>query len=391
MEAIYRKRWVAEELIPFLLAFQAQLNSGHSDELSRNPNVTLDIIRQYSSLQWDFYLLSQNPGITMDMVEASPELPWNYAAVSANPNLTMDMLQRHPELPWDFKAVSFCPRLTMEVLLLHHPIEWDFWRVTRNPAISLAALETHPQLPWHRGALCDNPNVTLAFVRAHSDWGSSWSWPNLSQNPGISVAEMLASPDLPWRWDWASSNPTLRAEQVLGCPEQGWHWGRLSRSSCVTLGLLRAFADRPWDWDYLTRHPNLAYAEILEAMRELPFRPAELLLNPSLTLANLQRSRTSLCSLWMNPNISMGMINWLTVAVERGRLNVPLQLAWRRVARYAFSADREAYVARQLRRLALLSLMDEDYAREEGELDRCCPVDLVFQSEAIVSRMAQYV
>jgi Ran GTPase-activating protein (RanGAP) involved in mRNA processing and transport len=43
--------------------------------------------------------------------------------------------------------------------------------------------------------------------------------------------------------------------------------------------------------------------------------------------------------------------------------------------------------ARPERRLALLSLMDEDYLREEGVLDLSFPVNLVFQNEYLVSRL----
>jgi Ran GTPase-activating protein (RanGAP) involved in mRNA processing and transport len=43
--------------------------------------------------------------------------------------------------------------------------------------------------------------------------------------------------------------------------------------------------------------------------------------------------------------------------------------------------------ARPKRRLALLSLMDEDYLREEGVLDLSFPVNLVFQNEYLVSRL----
>ena len=46
---------------------------------------------------------------------------------------------------------------------------------------------------------------------------------------------------------------------------------------------------------------------------------------------------------------------------------------------------------RPVRRLALLSLMDEDYNREEGVLSRTNAIDLVFQNEYIISRMYSYV
>ena len=46
---------------------------------------------------------------------------------------------------------------------------------------------------------------------------------------------------------------------------------------------------------------------------------------------------------------------------------------------------------RPLCRLALLSLMDEDYNRKEGVLSLTNTLDLVFQNEYIISRMYSYV
>ena len=46
---------------------------------------------------------------------------------------------------------------------------------------------------------------------------------------------------------------------------------------------------------------------------------------------------------------------------------------------------------RLLRRVALLSLIDEDYNREKGVLDLTNVFDLVFQNEYMISRMYSYV
>ena len=60
-------------------------------------------------------------------------------------------------------------------------------------------------------------------------------------------------------------------------------------------------------------------------------------------------------------------------------------------ARIPYLALLKRNKTRRVRRLALLSLMDEDYSREEGVLSRTNGIDLVFQNEYIISRMHSYV
>ena len=56
-----------------------------------------------------------------------------------------------------------------------------------------------------------------------------------------------------------------------------------------------------------------------------------------------------------------------------------------------FDTDRTSYVNSKLSRLSLLSMMDEDYYRDEGILNMENDVDMVIQSEYIISIMSQYV
>ena len=55
-----------------------------------------------------------------------------------------------------------------------------------------------------------------------------------------------------------------------------------------------------------------------------------------------------------------------------------------------FPKQRELYLNNKLSRLALLSMMDEDYNRDEGVLDQENCMDMVIQNQYIISIMSQY-
>ena len=37
----------------------------------------------------------------------NPEKPWSWAGLSRNPNITLDIVLKHPEKPWDWAGLSW--------------------------------------------------------------------------------------------------------------------------------------------------------------------------------------------------------------------------------------------------------------------------------------------
>ena len=60
------------------------------DEISQNPNITMDIINQYPEKPWDWNWISRNPNITMDIINQYTEKPWRWDGISYSPNITME-------------------------------------------------------------------------------------------------------------------------------------------------------------------------------------------------------------------------------------------------------------------------------------------------------------
>ena len=49
---------------------------------------------------WDFWSLSRNPNITWDIVKANPDKPWDFWSLSGNPNITCDIVKANPDDRW---------------------------------------------------------------------------------------------------------------------------------------------------------------------------------------------------------------------------------------------------------------------------------------------------
>jgi hypothetical protein len=76
------------------------------DSISRNPNITMEMIKNNSDKPWDWDSISMNPNLTMEMIENNPDKHWDWDYISMNSNLTMEMIENNPDKPWNWKYIS---------------------------------------------------------------------------------------------------------------------------------------------------------------------------------------------------------------------------------------------------------------------------------------------
>ena len=73
------------------------------EELSKNPNITIEFFMQHLDLPWDLGVL--NKTIT-DWILANPDLPWNWQQISRNPNIPICFVMQNSDKDWDLKELS---------------------------------------------------------------------------------------------------------------------------------------------------------------------------------------------------------------------------------------------------------------------------------------------
>ena len=96
-----------KKLISTIEGYQSNNISCHHDQildnLSRNPNISLDIIDQCSywkPLQWDWsWGLSRHPRLTIEFIEKHIDKPWNWGAqgLSKHPIITSCFLMKYSD------------------------------------------------------------------------------------------------------------------------------------------------------------------------------------------------------------------------------------------------------------------------------------------------------
>ena len=54
----------------------------------------------------DWGCISRNPNLTMEIIEKYPDKPWNWTCISRHPNITMEMIEKYPNKPWKWFYIS---------------------------------------------------------------------------------------------------------------------------------------------------------------------------------------------------------------------------------------------------------------------------------------------
>ena len=65
-------------------------------------------------LAW--YNLSSNPNITLDIIRNNPEKRWNWRYIAMHPNLTWDFIEKNLHKPWDWYYISMHSNITCEII-----------------------------------------------------------------------------------------------------------------------------------------------------------------------------------------------------------------------------------------------------------------------------------
>ena len=50
--------------------------------------------------------ISRNSNITIEIIEKYPDKPWNWVSISRNPNITIEFIEKYPDKRWDWYWIS---------------------------------------------------------------------------------------------------------------------------------------------------------------------------------------------------------------------------------------------------------------------------------------------
>jgi hypothetical protein len=126
-------------------------------------------IKTFPENFWDFDMLSRNPNITWDIVKANIDKPWCFFYLSQNSNITWEIVQNNPDKNWCFGWLSQNSNITWEIVQANPDKPWSYSMLSENPNITWQIVQDNPDENWCFGGLSENPNITWDIVKANLD------------------------------------------------------------------------------------------------------------------------------------------------------------------------------------------------------------------------------
>ena len=91
------------------------------------------VIANNQNIKWDWDRISRNSNLTWEIVCDNPDKPWNWYALSSHSNITWNIIQSNPDKPWDWRHISSNPNITWKIIKANPDKPWDWSEISENP------------------------------------------------------------------------------------------------------------------------------------------------------------------------------------------------------------------------------------------------------------------
>ena len=182
--------------------------------ISKNPNVTCEIIEKYINSSWCWKELSKNPNITCEFVDKYINMPWCWRHLSFNKNITIDFLKKHIKSEnLLYECLSRNPHITHKYIKKNPSEFWNYNYIMANTQTKLEKINLDKY--YNYTGLLHRPDITWEFIqKLHISQYKTNKWTLISQHPCVTWDIITANYDLPWDWSAVSENPNITLEIV---------------------------------------------------------------------------------------------------------------------------------------------------------------------------------
>jgi hypothetical protein len=230
-------------------------------QLSYNPNITIDIVNQNHYEYWNKDVLkfnfSKNANyffqnhfhkkyeIILELDETYENIKYyeknydykiNYSLLSQNQNITWEIINKNRDKKWSiYNLIQYNKNITLDIVLNNLDFfgEKSLQKISLNPNITWNDIVNHPEIKWNFYDLSSNPNITIDIVLNHLEKG--WSFPKLSCNSNITFDIIKKYNHLNWCINNYCRNPNFNLDDLenISFSEDSYNKKNMIKNICL--------------------------------------------------------------------------------------------------------------------------------------------------------------
>ena len=248
----------------------------------------IDFVKVFPAENWDWIEISRNINIKMKDIRDNMDLPWNWRyGVSSNPNLDLDMIRDFPYYDWDKSLISSFIPLNLEIIKLldnrkEEKIKSE--KVVRN-------IDWYPYS--YRKHIFSKVNIFkkihLEDIKCVKVYFNNIIYTGLSMNENINIRYVIDNIKKNWNWYYLSKNKAIKMEIFLKYEYYlPWNIKGISENPNINLNIVNRYkkkldinslvknpsfkfemidiigSDKNWDWKIISKHNNITKKIIME-------------------------------------------------------------------------------------------------------------------------------
>ena len=228
-----------------------------SKGISCNKYISIEDIFRYPFISWDYKCLLKNPNLTMEIFENIYKLyegdTIDYLdELSFNPNITIDIIEKYKDIKWNWIGISDNIKNLSMANYIKYIEYWDHNLLSKN--IDFKIFDKFPDKNWNFVYLSENENLDIEIIRKHLI--KKWAWYFISKHDNITIDIIKKYIYLPWYWEQISSNKNINIEFVKENLNKNWDIHNLSANPNITMYDIK-HNNFNWDMNGILLNPNI--------------------------------------------------------------------------------------------------------------------------------------
>lgn len=228
--------------------------------------IDINTILEHKEYPWDSIAVSRNPTVTMDIVKSHPEIKWNFVALSSH--IKIEEIKANPNYPWDYARISFNRTLTSYYFLQNLDKKWDKEQLSKNPKLNFDILAESKEnlIPFFNlKTLINNPSLTVKFILKYLNIFQTEfryiGWVTLYEKGILKMNDIISHPELILNYSALSYMKNLEFWYIIEKRNETWDWRALSKNNSFKMkDILEGIEMKlPWDYIGLSANPNITF------------------------------------------------------------------------------------------------------------------------------------
>lgn len=194
--------------------------------------------------------LSRHPDLTLNVIKENSKLPWNFSDLMNHPNFNISWVSEFPFQYWDWNHLSYVTDI--ESISMYPELFWNWRLITQKT--SIYDMMKYPDLPWDFSSLVIKPILPdhIEFFRMFKTKIPQWKWHYFARH--ITWNTLRQTLDLPWIWDISEVNIDMNEFVpsdiwIVRVFEEYCNWIKLTIN--VHIDIINENSDLPWRMDYI--------------------------------------------------------------------------------------------------------------------------------------------